>query len=334
MEARRFRGSGSIRDRVAALGGTGLLRHVVPRPGALPDSRAVAVIRAALAENDPLDDLALVIQGLGAFPLSREPGNEAWLDDARAGCRVLAFGLTEPGAGSDVQAMTSFAEPDGDTWRLTGVKHYISNAPDCDLAVVFARIEGRPACFVVESPEVETQRVAGHSIGRILLDRSRAQLVSRRGLALALGTLDRFRPTVGGAAIGIASAALHLTLKHIQHRQQFGAPLATLPVVRLRVADMVLKLEGATLSVLHACWRRDHAAPDERTGADSAIAKITATEAAWEVVDQAVQLHGALGVDEEAGVEPLLRALRPLRIYEGATDVLKSVIAASVLESS
>lgn len=332
QRARAFAGQGAIPARVAALGDAGLLAPIVPQVGAVPDLRAVAVLRYCLAGRDPLDDLALIIQGLGSFPLSRQPGFEAELGAARAGRLVLVFGLTEPEAGSDVKALRTLARPDGDGYRLTGRKHLISNAPDCDAAVVFAQLDGRPACFYVANPPTAAQRVAGHSIGELRLNDTPARLVSTRGMALALGTLDRFRPSVGAAAAGIARAALEQTVTHVKARIQFGAPLANQPVVRARLAEMAMGVQTATLAALHACHFRDTAPPDARTGVTSAMGKVTATEMAWQVLDQAVQLHGGLGVIEGHPIEELFRALRPLRIYEGATDVLKEVIGGGVLE--
>lgn len=321
--AHAFRGEGSIRARVAALGAAGLLER--------RDTRSLAVLRRQLAWADPLDDLALVIQELGCTPLERAGALPEVVSAARAGGRVLVFGLTEPGAGSDVRAIATTATRDGAGWRLTGVKHFISNAPEADGAVVFARVGDQVGCFYVERPPTSPQAVAAHSIGRLELADTPAVLVAERGLGLAFATLERCRPTVGAAAVGLAARALDETLAHVRTREQFGAPIAALPVVRLRVAEMVVELQGATLAMLHACWKRDAAGPTERTGLTSAVGKIVATEAAQRIIDAAVQLHGGRGVEEDSVVQGLYRAVRPLRIYEGATDVLYSVVADSVL---
>lgn len=319
---------GSMRDRVAALGQAGFLRAATGEGGL----RALALCRFQFARRDPLTDLALIIQELGVLPLEAAGGFAEEAAAARDGRTVLAFALTEPDAGSDVKAITTRAEPDGDHWRLTGVKHWISNAPDCHRATVFARLGEQVACFLVDAPPTEPQRVAGHSIGRLRLERTPARLVAARGLPLALATLERCRPTVGAAALGLATRAFELTLDHLRDRRQFGAPLAELPVVQARVAEMALDLEAAALGALHACWRRDTAPPATRTGYESAVGKVTATEAAARVLDAAVQLHGAAGVEEDHPVQALWRAARPLRIYEGATDVLKTLIAAHWLQ--
>lgn len=322
-DARAFRATGTMRERVAALGAAGLLRRGTARG----DVRGTALIRHGLAYEDGLTDLAFIIQELGGWPLSRAPGFEAEVEDVRAGRSIVAFALTEPGAGSDVRALSTTAVRHGDTYRLTGIKCFISNAPDAHAAVVFARHDDGIGCFFVENPPVSPQRVAGHSVGRLELADTPARLVSRRGLPLALGALERCRPTVGAAALGLARRAFDETVRHVSTREQFGAPLAVLPVVRQRIAEMALDLETATLAVLHGCWRRDTAPAAARTAYESAVAKVTATEAAGRVVDRAVQLHGALGVEEDSLVQRIWRELRPLRIYEGATDVLSIVIA-------
>lgn len=317
---------GTMRERAAALGALGLLER--------RDARSLAVVRAQLARRDPLTDLAFIVQELGAWPLELAGTAPEALADARAGRAVTIFGLTEPEAGSDVRGLRTVAVRAGGGYRLTGTKAWVSNAPEADRAVVFAKLDDKVAAFLVDRPETEAQEVAGHSIGRILLADTPATLLSAKGMPLAFGTLERCRPTVGLAAWGLARRAFELTLAHVRTREQFGAPLAALDLVKLRVAEMALALDGLALPALHACWRRDHAGPAERTGYEAAVGKVTATEAAARVVDTAVQLHGALGVDETGEVQALWRALRPLRIYEGATDVLHTVIAARHLEGA
>ncbi len=317
---------GFIRARVQALAAAGLL--------VATDVRGLAVIRSELAYRDALTDLAFIVQELGTFPLKQAGGFAAEVADALGGRSVIAFALTEPGAGSDVRGVATQAVADGDGYRLTGEKHFISNAPEADRAVVFARFEAGISAFLVEKPNATPQKVAGHSIGRITLDATPARLVSRKGMALAFGTLERCRPSVGLAAMGMARRAFDETLRHVATRQQFGAPLAALPVVQARIADMALEMESGTLAALHACWRRDTAPVAERTGYESAVGKVTATEAAQRIIDTAVQLHGALGVEEDSVVQQLYRDIRPLRIYEGATDVLKTVIASHWLSAS
>jgi acyl-CoA dehydrogenase len=322
--AAAFRAGGSIRNRVEALAAAGLL--------AATDVRGLAVTRWHLAYHDALSDLAFIIQELGAHPLATAGGFDDVVAAARAGRSVLAFALTEPDAGSDVRALDTRAERDGDRWRITGVKHFISNAPDADRATVFARTNDGIGCFLVENPTADAQRVAGHSIGRFTFDGTPARFVSAKGLGLAFATLERCRPSVGLAAMGMAARAMDETLSYVRARRQFGAPLADLPVVQAKLADMALDLEAGTLTALHACWRRDTAPPTVRTGYESAVGKVTATEAAQRVIDAAVQLHGGRGVEEDSVVQQLYRDVRPLRIYEGATDVLKTVIAARWLE--
>lgn len=317
--AAAFSATGDIRRRVAALGAAGLLLR--------RDARSLALVRAQLAQRDPLNDLAFVIQELGAWPMELAGSAAEALADARSGRAVTVFALTEPGAGSDVRGMQAQAVPDGPDWRLDGTKSWISNAPEADRAVVFARMEGGVGAFLVEQPVTEAQAVAGHVIGRVILAGTPAKLLSPKGLSLAFATLERCRPTVGLAAWGLAKRAFDLALYHVRTREQFGAPLASLDLVRLRVAEMAVELETMALPALHACWRRDHAAATERTGYQAAVGKLVATEAAQRVIDSAVQLHGALGVEESAEIQQLWRAVRPLRIYEGASDVLHTVVA-------
>lgn len=317
---------GPIHARVAALGRAGLLDAV-----GRGDVRTLAVRRGALAYADALDDLAFIVQELGGFPLHTAGVEGQILSGARAGDAVLCFAMTEPEAGSDVGAMTTYAERDGHGYRLTGIKHLISNAPDADHAVVFGKLGrqagARIAAFIVDAPTTQAQTVAGHSIGRIILDATPARLIAERGGALALGTLERCRPTVGLAAWGLARRGFDVTVERLKERRQFGQPLAAQPVVAARVADMALDLEQAALAALWACWTRDTTPADQRTGYMSAVGKLTATEAAGRVLDQCVQLWGGLGVEESSLVQQLWRDARPLRIYEGATDVLKTVIA-------
>lgn len=311
-----------IRDRVRALGNAGLLDAV-----GRGDVRTLALRRAQLAYRDAMDDLAFIVQELGGFPLEKSGTEPGILAGARAGSAVVCFAMTEPEAGSDVAAMTTFAEPDGHGFRLTGLKHFISNAPEADHAVVFAKLDQKIAAFMVDAPVTQPQAVSGHSIGRVVLDATPARLLARRGGALALATLERCRPTVGLAAWGLARRGFDVTLDRLTSRHQFGRPLAAQPVVQSRVAEMALDLEQAALTALWACWTRDVTPADQRTGYMSAIGKLTATEACGRVLDRCVQLHGGAGVEESSLVQQLWRDARPLRIYEGATDVLKTVIA-------
>lgn len=316
---------GTVRDRVAALGAAGLLSAV-----GRGDVRTLAVRRGALAYADPLDDLAFIVQELGGFPLERSGVAPDLLAAARMGSATLCFALTEPEAGSDVGALTTLAERDGHSFRLTGIKHFISDAPEADHAVVFAKLDGRIAAFLVDAPRTEPQSVSGHSIGRVILDATPARLVAERGAALAFATLERCRPTVGLAAWGIARRGFDLTVARLRSRVQFGKPLSEQPVVRLRVADMALDLEQAALTALWACWTRDTAPAEVRTGYMSAVGKLTATEACGRVLDTCVQLWGGAGVEDDAPIQKLWRDARPLRIYEGASDVLRGVIAHEV----
>lgn len=311
---------------VARLGRGGLL--------ARGDTRALGAVRARLAYRDPMLDLAFVIQELGCAPLEAAGGFDDVVREARAGDSVLCFALTEPGAGSDLGAIASTATPDGPLYRLDGEKHFISNAPQCDRAVVFATLDGSLAAFLVEAPETSAQAVSGHAIGRVHLRGTPARLISRKGMGLALQTLERCRPSVACAAWGMASRAFDEAVSHVKTREQFGGPLAALPVVRLRVAEMALQLETMALAACHACRARDLAPPGVRTHYESAVGKVVATEGAQRVIDTAVQLLGGLGVEESSVVQALYRGIRPLRIYEGATDVLMTLVAKRHLEDA
>lgn len=324
-QASAFRAAGSQRARIAGLAEAGFLAGL--------DTRGIGVVRSQLAYQDPLTDLAFIIQELGLYPLEHSAGFAVEAAEARAGRSILAFALTEPDAGSDLRAIATRAEQVGENWFLSGTKWFISNATEADRAVVFARAGEGISAFLVEAPAASPQHVSGHTIGRIDLRRTPARLISPKGLALAFGTLDRCRPTVACAAWGMARRAFDETRRHVSSREQFGAPLAALPVVRHRVAEMAVSLESIGLAASWACWRRDTAGPGERTGYESAVGKVHATETAQVVIDTAVQLHGALGVEEDAVVQALYRSIRPLRIYEGATDVLMTVIASHWLEA-
>jgi alkylation response protein AidB-like acyl-CoA dehydrogenase len=315
-----------IRELVRRLGRAGLLER--------RDTRGLGAIRSRLAYRDPMLDLAFVIQELGCAPLEAAGGFDEVVREARAGDSVLCFALTEPGAGSDLRAISATATPDGSLYRLDGEKHFISNAPNCDRAVVFAKLGDALAAFLVDAPEASSQAVSGHSIGRVHLNGTPARLISPKGMGLALGTLERCRPSVACAAWGMASRAFDEAIAHVKSRQQFGAPLAALPVVQLRVAEMALHLETMGLAACHACRARDVAGTGVRTHYESAVGKVVATEGAQRVIDTAVQLLGGLGVEESSVVQALYRGVRPLRIYEGATDVLMTLVAKRHLEDA
>ncbi|WP_405204220.1 acyl-CoA dehydrogenase [[Kitasatospora] papulosa] len=328
------------RPLVAALGGLGLLDRLLGS-GALD----LCLLRESLARGCTEAETALALQGLGAGPV-RLAGTEAqrarWLPEVRAGRAVAAFALSEPGAGSDAAALALAARPApcGDGWRLTGEKCWISNAPEADFYTVFARTgEGDGArgvtAFLVpaDRPGLTGEALdmlSPHPVGALDFDGVpvRADDVlgePGRGFRVAMNTLNLFRPSVGAFAVGMARAALDATLEHTAHRSAFGAPLKDLQAVSHQVAEMATRTEAARLLVLAAAAAHDAGEPGVPRRA--AMAKLYATETAQYVVDTAVQLHGARALRRGHLLEHLYREVRAPRIYEGATEVQRTIIA-------
>ncbi|MBI4956589.1 MAG: acyl-CoA dehydrogenase family protein [Myxococcales bacterium] len=336
----------------------GLLARLVPREAATAvelgpaasDVRALVLVREALGYTSALADALFAVQGLGSYPIAlagSAPQRAGLLPDLLAGERVAAFALTEPEAGSDVVSLRTRATKDGAGYRLDGDKTLISNAPIADLMVVFATVDpgaGKRAitAFLVErgAPGLvtEAQALSGdHPIGKLRFDGCRAERLGAEGagLALALRTLDAFRVTVGAAANGMASRALDEALAHVRARRQFGKPLWELATVQATLADMATERDAARLLVARAAHDKDTRGPAGEAGsaerarasAVAAMAKMFATETAQRIIDRAVQLHGGSGVLAGSVVEALYRDIRPLRIYEGATEVQRLVIA-------
>lgn len=325
----------------------GLYEHLVPAAGAPIDVRSLVLIREALGQVSPLADAIFAVQGLGSYPIVLE-GSEAQraaiLPAVVRGERVGAFGLTEPEAGSDVASMRTVARRDGDGWVLDGDKTLISNVPIAHHHVVFANADpslGKKGitAFLVErgTPGLTTVPIpmsAPHPLGRLALRGCRVPDGARlgevgRGFSIAMRTLDAFRISVGAAANGMAWRALALATAHVKRRVQFGKPLAEQQMVQAMLADMATELDAARLLVLRAAHRKDTS--KDRAAAEVAMAKMFATEAAQRVIDRAVQLHGGAGVTLESEVEHLYREIRPLRIYEGTTEIQKLLIARALL---
>lgn len=312
-------------------------------------------LRETLGHISPLVDLAFAMQGLGSYPMTHafladSKGAsiaQTWLPKVVRGSAVAAFALTEQGAGSDLSRITTSAHLDGDAFVLTGEKVFISNAGIADVYVVFAVTDPdapssrRLSAFVVPADSdglsTESWRVlGGHPIGAVHFDEVRLprdHLIGERGrgLGLALATLGRFRTTVGAAAVGFAQRALDEAVSHVTSRHQFGAALSELDVVRSRLGDMECLVQSARLMVERAAQLQDDGAPREVCSKWSSMAKLTATENAQKVVDQAVQLHGGKGVLESSQVAQLYDDVRGLRIYEGASDIQRVLIARAVL---
>lgn len=324
-----------------------LYKHLVPEPGSAIDVRALVLIREALGQASPLADAIFAVQGLGTYPIvlaGTAEQRQTFLPPAVTGERISAFGLTEPEAGSDVAAMRTTARKEGSEWILDGEKTLISNVPIAHQHIVFANADpslGRKGitAFLVErgAPGLETRPIpmsGPHPIGRLLLAGCRVKDSARigdigRGFGLAMATLDAFRVSVGAAANGMATRALHLAIKHVLRRVQFGKPLAEQQMVQAMLADMTTELDAARLLVLRAAHQKD--TKGERATVEVAKAKMFATETAQRVIDRAVQLHGGAGVTLESEVEHLYREIRPLRIYEGTTEIQKLIISRALL---
>jgi len=341
----------SCRALVTALGRDGWLAATAPAPddpGARLDVRMLALSRETLARHDGLADFAFAMQGLGAGPISLFGSQEqrlTWLTRTRAGTAIAAFALTEADSGSDVAAIAATARRDGDDWVLDGEKTWISNGGIADVYVVFARTgeaagaKGMSA-FVVPAvtPGVTVAErlevIAPHPLARLRFDGCRlpsAAIIGApgEGFKIAMATLDVFRATVGAAALGFARRALDEAVAVCRSRERFGAPLAQLQMVQGHLADMALDVDASALLVYRAAWTKDTGAA--RITREAAMAKLYATEAAQRVIDASVQLHGGDGVRSGQVVERLYREIRALRIYEGASDVQRVVVARAVL---
>lgn len=336
------------------LGSQGTLRLVVDgRDGGRFERvswRAVCLARERLGHASPLIELAFAMQGLGSYPITLKgtaSQRAAWLPGVVSGESVAAFALTEPEAGSDLGGICTTARREGNDYVLDGHKVFISNAGVAGFYSLFARTAPKDAprglsAFVVPAGTRglsvrPTKVLGGHPIGEVLLEGVRVPIDHRlgeegEGMSIALGTLHRFRATVGAAALGFASRALDEAIQHVKARRQFGAPLAEQQAVRLALADMACELEGARWLVYHAAALADRGASREEAGYASSMGKLVATEAAQRVVDRAVQLHGGRGVMHGSPVARLYEDVRALRIYEGASDVQRLLIARHLVE--
>lgn len=320
----------------------GLYRLLLPDGGG-PDVRGLCLAREMLGYVSPAADSIFAVQGLGSYPVLLAGTDEQKaerLGSFRDGSAIGAFALTEPEAGSDVASMRTLARADAGAWVLDGEKTLISNAGIADWYVVFANADpdaGRKGitAFLVsaKAPGLETRAIrlgADHPLGSLHLAGCRASLLGEvgGGFKLAMQTLDTFRVTVGAAAVGMARRAYDATLARVCGRVQFGQPLASQQLVQSALADMATELDAARLLVLRAAHARDHGA--ERVTIEAAMAKLFATEAAQRIIDHAVQLHGGLGVVVGQVVEELYRAIRPLRIYEGTSEIQRLIIGRGV----
>jgi acyl-CoA dehydrogenase len=329
-----------------ALGDTGLLETLADQ-----DLRAVCLLREAVAHASPLADAVVAIQALGATPIVRAGTDQQrahWLNDITAGRVMTAFAMTEPDAGSDVSAMRTSAVRDGNDWVLNGEKHLISNAGLADLYLVFAKTSPDRgsrgiSLFLVpaDTPGLEfvgaQVMAAPHPLGQLRLTDCRIPDAARlgpvdQGFKLGMATLDQIRPSVGAAACGLAGRALEEAVAHARQRQQFGQRLSDMPLIREKIGRMATELDAGRLLVYRAAWEID--SQPGRHSTSAAMAKGFATEMAQRVVDEAVQIVGGLGVLVGHPVERLYRAVRALRIYEGATDIQRLIVAGAYLDEA
>ncbi|AVR95964.1 acyl-CoA dehydrogenase family protein [Pseudoduganella armeniaca] len=346
---------GACRDIVRRLGEGGWLRHAVGGTahggaGEAIDTRALCLIRETLARHEGLADFAFAMQGLGsgAISLFGTPAQrEDYLPRVARGEAIAAFALSEPQAGSDVAAMACVAEADGDGYVLNGEKTWISNGGIADFYVVFARTGEAPgargiSAFVVDgnTPGLTIAEriavIAPHPLARLRFDNCRIPATRRIGAAgqgfkVAMATLDVFRTSVAAAALGFARRALDEALAHATARQMFGQVLADFQLTQAKLAQMATGIDAAALLTYRAAWQRDQG---RNVTKEAAMAKMTATETAQQVIDAAVQLFGGLGVVSEHPVERLYREIRALRIYEGATEVQQLIIARELLRGA
>jgi len=333
---------------VAALGSAGFLEHSAASCDEKLDVRSLCLIRETLARHDALADFAFAMQGLGmgAVSLFGSAEQQQWLSHTRSGNAISAFALTEPASGSDVANISTSAVANAEGYLLNGEKTWISNGGIADVYTVFARTGDAPgakglSAFLLpaDTPGLKVaerlETIAPHPLARLVFDNVQlphSALIGRQGggFGVSMAVLDVFRSTVGAAALGMARRALQEAGKRCGERQLFGAPLGQLQMVQGHIADMALDIDASALLVYRAAWSKDQGAA--RVSREAAMAKLHATESAQRAIDAAVQLHGADGVRSGTVVEGLYREIRALRIYEGASDVQKTIIARQVLD--
>ncbi|MEM7282292.1 MAG: acyl-CoA dehydrogenase family protein [Pseudomonadota bacterium] len=342
------------RERVRQLGENGWLSSCVADASGGFDARHICLLREVLAYHDGLADFALAMQGLGSGAISlfgSAEQRQGYLNDVAAGKKIAGFALSEPDAGSDVAAMNTQATDDGDHYVINGTKTWISNGGIADFYCLFARTtpgekrnDGTTkssgiSAFIIDSDTPgfdQSERInviAPHPLATLKLDNCRvpkAHLIGEvgAGFKIAMSTLDVFRTSVAAAALGFAKRALDEALGQAKGRQMFGQTLADFQMAQATLADMATKVDAAALLVYRAAWQRDTGGAVTK---QAAMAKMTATESAQWVIDQAVQMFGGRGVVSGAMVERLYREIRSLRIYEGATEVQKLIISKQLL---
>lgn len=343
----------TCRDLVARLGADGWLEStaVDPRDPRPLDVRTLCLSRETLARQDGLLDFAFAMQGLGTGALSlfgSHAQQDEWLPLTRSGKAISAFALTEPQSGSDVANSTMTATDDGDAWVLDGEKTWISNGGIADVYTLFARSGEGPgakglSAFVVpaDTPGLtiaeRLETIAPHPLATLRFEGAKlpkSALIGEpgQGFKIAMSVLDVFRTTVAAAGLGFARRALDEALTRVTTREVQGKPLSELQLVQGHIAEMALRVDAAALLVYRAAWAKDSGAP--RVSREAAMAKLYATDEAQKVIDAAVQLHGGDGVKSGETVERLYREIRALRIYEGASDVQKVIIARQTIDAA
>ncbi len=339
----------ACRALVRNLGGAGWLQHALaPKAGDAIDTRAICLIRETLARHAGLADFAFAMQGLGSGAISLAGNDDQrarYLGRVARGEAIAAFALSEPEAGSDVAAMACAAREEGGDYVLDGEKTWISNGGIADFYVVFARTGEAPgargiSAFIVDAdtPGFEIAEriavIAPHPLARLRFTGCRIPAAQRIGAAgegfkIAMRTLDVFRTSVAAAALGFARRALDEAMARATQRRMFGGVLADFQLTQSKLAQMATAIDSAALLTYRAAWMRDQGHNVTR---EAAMAKLTATENAQQVIDMAVQMWGGLGVVSEQPVERLYREIRSLRIYEGATEVQQLIIARDLLK--
>jgi len=337
---------------VKQFGKAGFTQHAVPQAyggaRAAVQARDRCILREELARGSALADTMFAMQGLGSYPITLA-GNEAqkrkYLPKVASGEAIAAFAITEPEAGSDVASLKTLAVRSGQQFCLTGTKRFISNAGIADHYVVFASTEPEQkakgvSAFIVDAAATgliikeKTDLLSPHPIGVVVFDNCTIAencLLGKtgEGLKVAFGTLDLLRCTVGAAAVGLAQRALEEAVRYSQERKQFGQAIGQYQGIQFKLADMATELEAARLLVYQAAWAHDCGAEEAKQ--KSSMAKLYATEAAQRVIDQALQIHGGVGVVAGHIMERLYRDIRALRIYEGTSEIQKIVIARGLL---
>ena len=315
------------------------------------DVRSLCLIRETLARFSGLADFVFAMQGLGSGTISLFGSAELkkkYLPDVRRGNKIAAFALTEPDAGSDAAALTTTAEQDDTSFVLNGDKTLISNGGIADYYTVFAKTGEAPgtrgiSAFVIDADTAgleineRIEVIAPHPLARIRFNQCRIPKTQQigsggEGFKMAMATLDIFRSTVGAAALGFARHAMHEAFNRTKSRQMFGAPMSKLQLIQSKIGEMSLDIDASSLLIYRAAWTKDKGA--EKITKEAAMAKLFATEAAQRVIDEAVQIFGGSGVVSGFPVEQLYREIRALRIYEGASEVQKLIIASQTLKEN